>query len=103
MCVSEWKFGNSESDAFDEVRVIDYSANFKFALLCSDETIVEPNVESFPTTGDFSGGPSSWEGGLWDCVRGHPCQGRSEGGHQARRQGQDQGVGQGKSLGEEGE
>ena len=45
---------------------------------------------------DFSGRAGSWKGGLWDCVRGDPCQGWTEGGHQARGQGQDQGVGQGK-------
>ena len=42
------------------------------------------------------GWSSSWEGRLWDCVRGNPRQGRAEGRHQARRQSQDQGVGQGK-------
>ena len=45
---------------------------------------------------DFSGRAGSWKGGLWDCVRGDPCQGWTEGCHQARGQGQDQGVGQGK-------
>ena len=47
---------------------------------------------------DFSGRAGSWKGGLWDCVRGDPCQGWTEGGHQARGQGQDQGVGQGKRI-----
>ena len=86
---------------FDEVKVIDYSANLKFArrhciLLYSGS----PNIELFEI---FAGRASSWKGGLWDCVCGDPVEGRAEGRHQARRQGQDQGVGQGKSPGEGGE
>ena len=71
------KMGNSESRGLIIQRI---------------SNLFEPNIELC----QLSGGTSSWEGGLWDCVCGDPRQGRAEGGHQARGQGQDQGVGQGK-------